>query len=116
MGDDYYRDLASHYAARRERLLDTLTRHGFVCHRPAGAYYIMTDVAGFGFPNDVEFVRHLVTEIGVAAVPGSSFYRDAARGSTKVRFCFCKQDATLDEAARRLGKLTYSTLGQSTIS
>jgi aminotransferase len=116
MGDDYYRDLASHYAARRARLLETLTRHGFVCHKPAGAYYIMTDVAAFGFPNDVEFVRHLVTEIGVAAVPGSSFYRDASRGSTKVRFCFCKKDETLDEASRRLEKLAHSLAGHSTIS
>lgn len=106
LGDDYYRDLAAHYAARRDRLMDTLTRSGFVCHQPAGAYYIMTDIAGFGFPDDVAFVRHLVTEIGVAAVPGSSFYREASRGSTKVRFCFCKKDETLDEAARRLEKLS----------
>lgn len=106
LGDDYYSDLAAHYAARRDRLMDTLTRSGFVCHQPSGAYYIMTDIAGFGFPDDVAFVRHLVTEIGVAAVPGSSFYREASRGSTKVRFCFCKKDETLDEAARRLEKLS----------
>jgi aspartate/methionine/tyrosine aminotransferase len=105
LDDSYYRDLAAHYAARRDRLLDVLTRSGFACFRPAGAYYIMTDVSGFGYPNDVELVRHLVTEIGVAAVPGSSFYREPSRGATKVRFCFCKRDDTLAEAERRLAAL-----------
>jgi aspartate/methionine/tyrosine aminotransferase len=103
--DSYYQELAAHYAGRRDRLLDVLTRSGFVCDRPAGAYYIMTDISGFGFRNDVEFVRHLVTEIGVAAVPGSSFYRDPSRGMQKVRFCFCKRDETLAEAERRLAAL-----------
>jgi aspartate/methionine/tyrosine aminotransferase len=105
MDDSYYQDLSAHYAERRNRLLDVLTRSGFECIRPSGAYYIMTDISGFGFRNDVEFVRHLVTEIGVAAVPGSSFYRDPSRGMQKVRFCFCKRDETLAEAERRLAAL-----------
>jgi aspartate/methionine/tyrosine aminotransferase len=105
MDDSYYEDLSAHYAERRNRLLDVLTRSGFECIRPSGAYYIMTDISGFGFRNDVEFVRHLVTEIGVAAVPGSSFYRDPSRGMQKVRFCFCKRDETLAEAERRLAAL-----------
>jgi aspartate/methionine/tyrosine aminotransferase len=105
LDDSYYVDLAAHYAERRNRLLDVLTRSGFECIRPSGAYYIMTDISGFGFRNDVEFVRHLVTEIGVAAVPGSSFYRDPSRGMQKVRFCFCKRDETLAEAERRLAAL-----------
>ncbi len=65
----------------------------------------MTDISEFGFRNDVEFVKHLVKEIGVAAVPGSSFYSEASAGSRQVRFAFCKSDATLDEADRRLRKL-----------
>ena len=105
MDDSYYQDLSAHYAERRNRLLDVLTRSGFECIKPSGAYYIMTDITGFGFRNDVEFVRHLVTEIGVAAVPGSSFYRDPSRGMQKVRFCFCKRDETLAEAERRLAAL-----------
>ena len=105
LDDGYYRDLAAHYAVRRDRLLEVLTRSGFTCFRPSGAYYIMTDVSGFGYPNDVALVRHLVTEIGVAAVPGSSFYREPSRGATKVRFCFCKRDETLAEAERRLAAL-----------
>jgi aspartate/methionine/tyrosine aminotransferase len=105
LDDSYYVDLSAHYAERRNRLLDVLTRSGFECIKPSGAYYIMTDITGFGFRNDVEFVRHLVTEIGVAAVPGSSFYRDPSRGMQKVRFCFCKRDETLAEAERRLAAL-----------
>jgi aminotransferase len=67
----------------------------------------MTDISAFGFKNDVEFTRHLIREVGVACVPGSSFYsRDAAGlGSQQVRFCFCKKDETLMLAAERLQKL-----------
>jgi aspartate/methionine/tyrosine aminotransferase len=107
--DDYYRDLAAHYAARRDRLLAMLERTGFRCYRPSGAYYIMTDISAFGFDNDVEFTKYLVQEIGVAGVPGSSFYRDPSRARTKLRFCFCKRDETLDEAERRLARLQTST-------
>lgn len=103
--DSYYADLAASYRRRRDMLLDILERHHFTCYKPDGAYYIMTDIAQFGFRNDVEFARYLVKEIGVAAVPGSSFYRNAAAGRTKLRFCFCKRDETLLEADRRLQKL-----------
>jgi aminotransferase len=103
--DSYYADLAAAYRARRDRLLDILERHRFVCYRPLGAYYIMTDIGRFGFPDDVAFARYLVKDVGVAAVPGSSFYSDPAAGRTKLRFCFCKRDETLAEADRRLGSL-----------
>jgi aspartate/methionine/tyrosine aminotransferase len=56
----------------------------------------------------VSFCKYLVSEIGVAAVPGSSFYSDPKNGSKQVRFAFCKKDATLEEAARRLGKLSQN--------
>lgn len=104
--DHYYVTLAANYTRRRNMLLDILRRHHFTCYVPGGAYYIMTDIAAFGFPNDVEFARYLVMEIGVAAVPGSSFYRHPEAGKTKLRFCFCKRDETLAEADRRLAKLT----------
>jgi len=103
--DSYYAELARSYQRRRDTLLEILQRHHFTCYRPQGAYYIMTDIAGFGFGDDVEFARHLVTEVGVAAVPGSSFYRHAQLGRTKLRFCFCKKDETLAEADRRMAKL-----------
>jgi aminotransferase len=101
----YYEKLASDYLARRNKMLAILEDAGFRCFKPQGAYYIMTDVSRFGYPNDMEFARYLVKEIGVAAVPGSSFYHDPADGSQQVRFTFCKTDPTLEEAGRRLSKL-----------
>jgi aminotransferase len=103
--DQYYAGLASGYRRRRDVLLEILERHHFVCYRPDGAYYIMTDIGAFGFDNDVEFARYLVKEVGVAGVPGSSFYKQASKGRTKLRFCFCKRDETLLEADRRLARL-----------
>jgi len=105
MPGQYYRDLASSYRAKRDRLMGILKDTGFACYEPRGAYYIMTDIGGFGFADDVAFARHLVTEIGVAAVPGSSFYGDPASGRTKLRFCFCKKDETLSAGAERLRRL-----------
>ena len=101
----YYRELAAGYAVRRGRLLGILRDAGFVCYAPAGAYYVMTDVSRFGFEDDVAFVRHLVTEIGVAAVPGSSFFSAREHGRRHVRFCFCKKEETLAAAEARLGTL-----------
>jgi aspartate/methionine/tyrosine aminotransferase len=101
----YYEKLAEGYRVRRDHLMPALTAAGFKCFRPRGAYYVMTDISGFGFQDDVSFARYLVQEIGVAAVPGSSFYRDPKDGAEQVRFAFCKKPGTLDEAARRLSKL-----------
>ena len=109
--DSYYTQLAASYVRRRDVLLDILERHHFLCYRPYGAYYIMTDIASFGFADDVEFARYLVKEVGVAAVPGSSFYRNPAAGRTKLRFCFCKRDETLSEADTRLAKLRNLVAG-----
>jgi aminotransferase len=101
----YYETLAAKYAARRDRLMPVLEKAGFRCFRPQGAYYVMTDISGFRFANDVEFTKYLVKEIGVAVVPGSSFYRDPRDGAQQVRFAFCKKNETLDAAAERLRKL-----------
>ncbi|MGA8366089.1 MAG: pyridoxal phosphate-dependent aminotransferase [Candidatus Acidiferrales bacterium] len=101
----YYETLAREYAVRRDTLLGILTRAGFRCFRPRGAYYIMTDISAFGFPDDVAFARYLVKDIGVAAVPGSSFYRDPADGRTQLRFTFCKTGKTFQAAAERLARL-----------
>jgi aspartate/methionine/tyrosine aminotransferase len=102
----YYATLAIEYAARRERLLGILTGAGFQCFKPRGAYYIMTDISAFGFPDDVAFAKYLVKEIGVAAVPGSSFYRNPADGKNHLRFTFCKTEKTFQAAAERLAKLS----------
>jgi len=105
----YYRQMADSYLAKRDQLLATLRGAGLVAYRPRGAYYIMTNVAGFHFEDDLAFTRHLVEEIGVAAVPGSSFYSsalsDRTLGSQQVRFAFCKRPATLAAAAERLDRL-----------
>ena len=105
--EEYYQKLRANYLRRRDRMLAVLEEAGFRCFKPRGAYYIMTDTSGFGFADDVEFTEHVVKEIGVAVVPGSSFYSDPTSGSQRVRFAFCKADATLDEAARRLHKLKH---------
>ena len=102
--EDYYVALATKYQQRRDRLLAILDRHHFTCFKPSGAYYIMTDISAFGFADDVTFAHYLVKEVGVAAVPGSSFYKTGA-GRTKLRFCFCKKDETLAAADRRLEKI-----------
>ncbi len=105
LSEDYYHELRSKYTERRDLLLKILTESKFRCYRPQGAYYIMTDINDFGFANDMEFARYLVQEVGVAAVPGSSFYRDPKDGQQQIRFCFCKNDETLLEAGRRLQRL-----------
>ncbi len=102
---EYYAKLAEGYRVRRDHLMPALTAAGFRCFRPRGAYYVMTDISAFGFSNDVSFAKYLVQEIGVACVPGSSFYRDPRDGARQVRFAFCKRPETLDEAARRLSRL-----------
>jgi len=66
---------------------------------------VMTDITRFGFESDIQFAAHLVKEIGIACVPGSSFYKHAKDGAQQVRFAFCKKPETLDEAGRRLEKL-----------
>ena len=102
---EYYERLQAEYQRRRDLLLPVLDNAGFKTFSPDGAYYIMTDISGFGFPDDIEFTRHLIREVGVACVPGSSFYSVPARGAQQVRFCFCKKDETLLLAGERLAKL-----------
>ena len=101
----YYDHLQADYRARRDLILPELEKAGFKTFRPDGAYYVMTDISSFGFKDDIEFTRHLIREVGVACVPGSSFYSDPALGSQQVRFCFCKKDETLMLASERLKKL-----------
>jgi len=121
----YYDKLAASYIEKRERLLKILTSAGFTVFKPRGAYYIMTDISRFDFPrascfgnaasdprfaastNDVSFAKYLVQEIGVAVVPGSSFYNDPQDGASQVRFTFCKKEQTLAAAEERLSRLLF---------
>jgi len=101
----YYDEVQREYQKKRDFIVPVLQNAGLKSDYPDGAYYVMCDISDFGFSDDVEFTRHLIREIGVAVVPGSSFYHDKSLGSHLVRFCFCKKDETLDAAAERLGKL-----------
>jgi aminotransferase len=105
MPRDYYTKLAAGYQARRDRLCSALLEVGFDLDLPQGAYYVMASIEAFAADDDVEFSRHLVREIGVATVPGSSFFQDKELGRPYIRFCFCKRNATLDAAIERLRKL-----------
>ena len=101
----YYADLAASYQRRRDLLLSALRAAGFTCSTPQGAYYIMAEFSALSSLSDTEFTRYLVKDIGIAVVPGSSFFHDPARGSRYVRFCFCKRDSTLQVAGERLQKI-----------
>jgi aspartate/methionine/tyrosine aminotransferase len=101
----YYEELRRDYQRRRDMLLPVLEDVGFGLTNPEGAYYVMTDISAFGFRDDIEFTRFLVSEVGVAVVPGSSFYSRPELGANQVRFCFCKKDETLEAGAERLQKL-----------
>ena len=99
---DFYTRLSADYEQRRDLLLAGLESAGFRCFKPGGAYYIMAEIGHFGWPDDVAFSRFLIEQVGVAVVPGSSFYSDPALGATQVRFCFAKRDDTLAAACERL--------------
>jgi aminotransferase len=110
----YYDKLAANYAQKRARLTKILEQAGFTVFKPRGAYYIMTDISRFPDPDprrfpaatkDVAFAKYLVEEVGVASVPGSSFYNDPRDGANQIRFTFCKKEETLAAAETRLAKL-----------
>lgn len=98
----YYEELAAGYQHRRDLLCQALLDVGFDLQPPEGAYYVMADINAFGATDDVAFARYLVREVGVATVPGSSFFQDKALGRHLIRFCFCKRDETLHAAIERL--------------
>lgn len=102
---DYYEQMRRDYERRRRLLVEALEELGFEVWWPQGAYYVMTDFRPFGFDDDTAFAMHLVREIGVAVVPGSSFYARPERGRTQVRFAFCKREETLQQAVARLRRL-----------
>lgn len=113
-GDEYCRRLAGDYAERRQKVVPQLQQAGFGCTSPEGAYYVITDISPFQarvpvgsreHTPDQEFARWLIREVGVATVPGSSFYHDRTLGADQVRFCFSKTDPTLIESMRRIKAL-----------
>ncbi len=105
MGDEYYRDLQAHYTQMKNLFTGGLHRLGFTFTEPQGAYYVMMDIDRFRKPGetDLEFCEWLAREVGVGAVPGSSFFREEV--NHLIRFHFAKRDETLCEALERLGEL-----------
>jgi len=101
----YYEDLAKLYHEKRNSILGTLDEVGIKYFAPQGAYYILADISSFGYQSDIEFTNYLIKEIGVAVVPGSSFFFRPSDGQQFIRFCFSKTTETLHKARERLLKL-----------
>ncbi|MFA6212404.1 MAG: aminotransferase class I/II-fold pyridoxal phosphate-dependent enzyme [Candidatus Obscuribacterales bacterium] len=106
MPDKYYDELKSKYAERRTMMLDILDGVGIPYYKPEGAYYAFCDISGLGFKSDMDFTKYLVKDIGVAVVPGGSFFGpDAENRHNYVRFCFSRKEETMLAAKERLKKL-----------
>ena len=108
----YYSDLAATYQRRRDMLLEALWDTGFRCSTPQGAYYVMADFSALSPLSDTDFTQVLVKDIGIAVVPGSSFFHEPERGSRYIRFCFCKREATLRSAQERLQRMLRGPIEQ----
>jgi aminotransferase len=103
----YYAELVKTYQTKRDIITQTLDQVGVPYFKPNGAYYVLANISSFGYPNDVEFTYELIKTIGVAVVPGSSFFSQPELGRTLIRFCFSKTEATLNAARERLSKLSH---------
>ncbi len=105
MGERYLSELNKEYTERRELMLTILDEVGLSYYKPEGAYYAFCDISDLGQGSDIDFTRYLVEKIGVAVVPGSSFFGDSVLKHDYVRFCFSRQQETLAAARQRLGQL-----------
>ena len=104
-GPEYYAELLAGYRQKRDYLVRELARIGFEVEAPAGTYFVCAGFRPFGFDDDRAFARHLIEEVGVAAIPPSVFYDNAEHGRSYIRFAFCKKRETLEAAVERLEKL-----------
>ena len=102
---EFYRELRASYLNRRDLLVDGLAAAGLTPFRPEGTYFVMADHTAFGFDDDRAFCRHLIETAGVAAIPPSAFYHRSEDGASLVRFAFCKDEGTLQNAVERLARL-----------
>lgn len=101
----FYETLTDQYRRRRDLLVDGLRTVGFDAFTPEGTYFVLADHTPFGFSDDVAFARHMVADIGVAVIPPSAFYHRKEDGKSLVRFAFCKDEATIEQALERMSKL-----------
>lgn len=112
--DSYYEELQAHYTHMKEIFVGGLKRLGLQFTDPQGAYYVLVDVSEFGVTDDVAFCEWMAEHVGVAAVPGSSFFKEDVHHL--VRFHFAKKDDTLEEAIRRLGDLREKAAGAENVT
>lgn len=99
-GKEYYEELTKAYTQKRDFFLNGLDSIGLKYFKPEGAYYVMVDIEEFGMASDVEFAEKLIETVGVAGVPGSSFFKEDV--NTYIRFHFAKKESTLEAALNRL--------------
>lgn len=104
LGDDYYREMAADYQAKRDHFCEALTDAGLTPHIPDGAYYVLADVTRLGFDDDKDAAMHILETVGVASVPGSSFFVSDI-GKTLTRFCYAKDWDVLERASEQIRKL-----------
>jgi aminotransferase len=100
--DGYFAELAAGYQERRDAMLRILDEAALAAAPPRGAYYVMADISSLGFDDDTRAAQHLVREVGVNTVPGSSFFSEPSDGAHLLRFAFCKRIETLEAAGERL--------------
>jgi aspartate/methionine/tyrosine aminotransferase len=101
----YFEELTRSYRDKRNLLAEGLDRIGFRVFVPQGTYFLMADHSRFGLGDDIAFVHHLIDHHGVAAIPPGAFYHDRSEARDLVRFAFCKDEATLQEALQRMSGL-----------
>ncbi|CAN5180747.1 pyridoxal phosphate-dependent aminotransferase [soil metagenome] len=102
----YFEQLTASYRRKRDLLATGLAEIGFEVYRPSGTYFLLADHSAFGNEDDVTFVKRLIDDFGVAAIPPSAFYHDPAEARNLVRFAFCKDEGTLTEALKRMRSLS----------
>ncbi len=104
----FYLELAQEYAKKRQYMMETLDKIGMPYFKPEGSYYIFSDVSKYNYVSDIEFSRHLLTDVGVATVPGASFFSSKSRPAHSfIRFCFSRKQETLEAARERLWKAKF---------
>jgi N-succinyldiaminopimelate aminotransferase len=103
--DDYYAAVADDLRVKRDFFCDGLAKAGFEVYRPAGTYFVTTDVRPLGYTDGMRFCRELPDRAGVVAIPSLVFYDNLDVGRPQVRFAFCKKQEVLAEALARLARL-----------
>ena len=111
--ESYYRQMRADYLAKRTLLVDTLREIGFTPYVPVGSYYLLAAFEPSRWPDATAATEAILEQVGVATVPGSAFYRTPADGESQLRFCYAKQMPDLEEACRRLRKLSAVRTGAS---